>query len=145
MANVPMPVSRPPPTHSSFFLLLHRSLPLFALPLRRHQHPLPLQQLRQAPILMHRHQNIAPPNKLPINIELRNRGPITKLLDPLPQVLILQDIERGEFGRVDSLESENLDRGAAEAALGRFGRAFHEEDDGGGLRGGGEGAADFGG
>jgi hypothetical protein len=78
---------------------------------------------------MHAHQDIATPDKLPANIQLRNRWPIAILLDPAPQVLILEYVEGGELARVDALQAEYLDRGAREAALRCLGCALHEEHD----------------
>lgn len=81
---------------------------------------------------MHPHQDIAPSHKLASNKQLWDGWPITILLDPTPQVFILEHIERREFARVNALKSEDLDQRARETTLWRFGCAFHEEDDGGG-------------
>ena len=94
---------------------------------------------------MHPHQDITAPHKLATDIQLRNRRPIAILLDPAPQILILEHIERGELFRVDALQPEDLDRGPRETALGCFGGAFHEQHDGCGGDGFVDGGADFGG
>lgn len=48
----------------------------------------------------------------------------------VPQILVFEHIERGEFLGIDALQAENLETCAREAALRRFGRAFHEKHDG---------------
>lgn len=53
----------------------------------------------------------------------------------LPQLGILQYVESGKLVGVNALQTENLDAGAREAALGSLGGALHEEDDGGGGNG----------
>ncbi|GAO48584.1 hypothetical protein G7K_2757-t1 [Saitoella complicata NRRL Y-17804] len=94
----------------------------------RNKHTSLLQHLLQLPTLMHANQNITPPNKLLIQIQLRNRRPIRVLLDTMSQVFVFEDVVRCEFLGIDALETEDLDGGAGEAAHGLFGCAFHEED-----------------
>lgn len=103
---------------------------LLTLPLLK-KHSVLRQKLRQLPALMHRNQNVTAANKLPREVKLRDRRPVRILLDALPQLVVLEDVEGGELGRVNALHSEDLDRGAREAALGCLGRALHEENHGG--------------
>ncbi len=94
---------------------------------------------------MHAHQDIATADKLTTDIQLRDGGPVTVLLDAAPQILILEHVEGGEFVRVDALQAEDLDRGARETALRRLWGAFHEQHYRRGGDGAVDGAADFGG
>lgn len=48
-----------------------------------------LQQLGQLALVLHLCHNIAPTNKLPIHIKLRNSRPVAKGLDALPDLAVL--------------------------------------------------------
>jgi hypothetical protein len=89
-----------------------------------------LKQLRQVSILMHRDQDVAAANKLLVQVQLGDGRPVRVLLDSLPQLRVLQDVEGRKLVGADALEAEDLDDGAGEAALGHFGRSLHEEHDG---------------
>lgn len=84
---------------------------------------------------MHGDEDIATADELAVEVELGDGGPVGELLDALAQVGVLEDVEGGELGRVDALQAENLDAGPREPALGRLGRALHEEDHGRGSHG----------
>jgi hypothetical protein len=43
------------------------------------------------------------------------------------EFVVFEDVVGSEFGGVDALETEDLDCGAREAALGGGGGSFHEE------------------
>jgi hypothetical protein len=49
--------------------------------LGRHEHILLLEQLCQAPILMHRHHDIRPAHEVLVDVQLRYRGPLRVLFD----------------------------------------------------------------
>ena len=74
---------------------------------------------------MHLQQNIASAHELALEVDLRNGRPIRKVLDALPQSLVLEDVVRRE-GNV--VHAEDLDHGVGEAASGLLGYAFHEDD-----------------
>ncbi|KAI6773190.1 hypothetical protein HG531_000039 [Fusarium graminearum] len=94
-----------------------------------------VEELSQVTILVHRHQNIRTTDKVLLDVELRNRGPVGVLLDALAQLRVLEDVESGELVGVDALQTEDLDGGARKAALGCLGGSLHEEYDGGGGHG----------
>lgn len=94
---------------------------------------------------MHPHQDITTPHKFPFDIKLRYRRPITIFFNAAPQLRIFKYIESAEFGRVNALQAEYLDRSTREAALWGFGSAFHEENDGGGGDGARDGGPSLGG
>lgn len=98
--------------------------------LRLNQDLVLVKQLRQVSILVHRDQDVASANKVLVQVQLRDGGPVRVLLDSLPQLRVLQDVEGRKLVGADALDAEDLDDGAGEAALGRFGRSLHEEDDG---------------
>lgn len=102
---------------------------LFTL-LRLNQDLVLIKQLRQVSILVHGHQDVASTNKLLVQVQLRDGGPVRVLLDSLAQLRVLQDVEGRKLVGADALDAEDLDDGAGEAALGRFGRSLHEEHDG---------------
>jgi len=86
----------------------------------------PIQQLLQLPTLIHTRNNITPPHKLPIHIQLRNRRPLRILLDALPHLRVIQNIHGRKIG---SVLFEGADDRGGEAALGCGGGAFHVEHD----------------
>lgn len=120
------PIHRP---YSFFYVSLLLLLLLVAL-LRLDQDLVLVKQLRQVSILVHGHQDVASANKLLVQVQLRDGGPVRVLLDSLAQLRVLQDVEGGELFGAYALDAEDLDDGAGEAALGRFGGSLHEEHDG---------------
>lgn len=110
----------------SFTLSLLLLLPFLPL----HQNLLLLKQLLQVAVLVHGNQDVAPAHKLLVDVQLWNGRPVRVLLDARPQLRILEHVEGGELFGADALDAEDLDDGAREAALGRLGRALHEEHDG---------------
>lgn len=115
--------------HLFFYISLLLLLLLVAL-LRLNQDLVLIKQLRQVSILVHGHQDVASTNKLLVQVQLRDGGPVRVLLDSLAQLRVLQDVEGRKLVGADALDAEDLDDGAGEAALGRFGGSLHEEHDG---------------
>lgn len=114
--------------------ILRRILALRGL-LSSSQNLLLLQQFRQLPILVHADQDITTADELLVNIQLRDRGPVGILLDPLSQLRVFENVESGELVRIDALQTKNLDAGARETALWCLGGSLHEKHDGCGGNG----------
>lgn len=93
----------------------------------RDQNVLLLEQLGQRAILVHGHKDISSADKLLVDVELRDGGPLRVLLDTYEpnmsaytwsvidmhrptcsKLLILKNIEGSELGRVNALQTEDL-------------------------------------
>jgi len=78
---------------------------------------------------MHVEQDVGATNEFALDVDLRDRRPGGVFLDPLSQLLVLEDIKGLELGQVNAVDVEELDGGAGEATLGLIGSALHEQDE----------------
>src|SRR5688572_23368081 len=82
-------------------------------------------QLLKLAALEHLHHNIGPADELALHVELGDGGPVGIFLDPVTDVLVLEDVDGFEL---DPEMVEDRYRPAGKAALREQGRALHEQD-----------------
>jgi len=77
---------------------------------------------------MHIHHYVTAANKLPVDENLWNSRPLSVVFDPLPDILILKDIDGVKV--VNAVETQDLHNSIAEPAPWLIGRPLHEDGDG---------------
>src|SRR6476620_11131277 len=83
-------------------------------------------QLLELAALEHFHHDVRTADKLALDVELRDRRPITKFLDSLPHLRVLEHVDRLVLG---AQPIEDRDGAARKAALREEHGARHEKND----------------
>lgn len=87
-----------------------------------------LEQVSESAILAHLNNNVVATNKLLVDVELGNGGPLAILLDACSELRVLEHIVSGKLGRINALVAQDLDAVAAESTSRSLRGALHEQD-----------------
>lgn len=72
--------------------------------------------------------NVAAANKLAVEVDLGDSGPVRVLLDSSAELTVIETVVSGDLVRVHVLHLQNLDDSTAEAALGHVWGTLHEDN-----------------